>query len=172
MLARSNDAEKRAAGSAQCIYPSSDLGIVLQRRRVLRLQSGVDHERALAAPVLLLRESADAVEVGRRVGTRERHPQEVIQLPGGKGAVIHQHHQREGIEGVGWRKRPAKPFDGPFHLAGGKDVKVPLMNQSHAFGYFEGAPSRRCKGPTSRATSPSSSCCPRKSMGWLTWKKS
>jgi serpin B len=28
--------------------------------------------------------------------------------------------------------------DGPFHLAGGKDVKVPLMHQTHEFGYFEG----------------------------------
>ena len=54
-----------------------DLGVVHQRRGVVRLDPGVDHQRARAAPVLLIGEGADPVDVGRRVRAGERHPEEI-----------------------------------------------------------------------------------------------
>src|SRR5207302_288649 len=71
--------------------------ILFQRRRVVRLDPGVDDQRAGAAPVLLAGEGADAVNVRGRVGAGERHPQEVGQRPGSKLAVVYQDHQGKGV---------------------------------------------------------------------------
>ena len=42
-------------------------------------EAGVDHQRAAAAPMFVLCEGVDAVDVGGGVGSRERDPEEVAQ---------------------------------------------------------------------------------------------
>ena len=64
----------------------------------MRLQASIDDQRTAAAPMLLLNKSIDAVDIGRRVGPRERDPQEVGQRPGGKIAVIDDDNQWERME--------------------------------------------------------------------------
>jgi len=54
-------------GCAEGINGGRHGRILLHRRRVMRLQPRVDHERAAAAPVLLVRERIDAMHVGRGV---------------------------------------------------------------------------------------------------------
>src|SRR5262245_39596847 len=52
-IEKSNDSGQRPARGAQGIDTPADLGVFDQRRRVMGLQAGVDHERAATAPVLL-----------------------------------------------------------------------------------------------------------------------
>lgn len=66
-MTRSNDAVQRAAGRPQLIDAARDFRVFYKRGRVVGLDRGVDDERTGAAPVFLVRESADAVDVRRRV---------------------------------------------------------------------------------------------------------
>src|ERR1700722_10637501 len=54
-----------------------DGGIFDQRRRMLRLDPRIDNQRPRAAPVLVANALTDAMNVGRRVRTGERRPQEI-----------------------------------------------------------------------------------------------
>ena len=49
----SDDAVERAAGGGECIDAAGDLRVFDQRRGVVGLDAGVDHQRAAAAPVFL-----------------------------------------------------------------------------------------------------------------------
>src|SRR5438067_2204909 len=74
-------------GTARCAQGVDALAhrrILHQWRGMLRLDPRIDHQRSLAAQVFLVDERADAPHVRRRVGTRERHPTEVVQRTGGK----------------------------------------------------------------------------------------
>ena len=62
------------------------------------LEPGVDHERTPAAPVLLLSESLDAVNVGRGIRPREREPQPVGERCSGEAGVIDDDDEREAAE--------------------------------------------------------------------------
>ena len=77
----------------------------------MRLQAGVDHERAVAAPVLLMRDGVDAVHVGRGVRSRERDPEEVLERCGGEVGVVHDHDERKPAQRVVGADRRAKPPD-------------------------------------------------------------
>ena len=65
---------------------------------MVRLRPRVDHQRAVAAPMLLGDEWLDAVNIRRRIAPRERGPQEVLQRRGGKIALIDDDNQREPID--------------------------------------------------------------------------
>ena len=61
-----------------------------------------------AAPVLLVDEGADAVDVGRGVGARERHPEQVASVAGRELAVVDHHDQREARIGSSRTEAPAE----------------------------------------------------------------
>src|SRR5262249_19032786 len=60
--------------------------------------ASVDDQRTRTAPVLLPGERANAVNVRGRVRARESYPQEVVQVPGGEIAVVHQDDERKRID--------------------------------------------------------------------------
>ena len=57
---------------------------------MVRLDAGVDEERAGAAPMLLLGEFAETTDVGRGVTAGESDPKEVAQRAGRKFAVVNE----------------------------------------------------------------------------------
>ena len=70
-------------------------GVVLdERRRVMRLNASVDDEWSRAAPVLSFREGAYAIDIRRRIGPRERHPEKVVERAGCEVAVIDDDNER------------------------------------------------------------------------------
>ena len=71
---------KRPARSGQGVNLALDGGIVDQGRGVMRLDPGVDDQRAAAAPVLPVDERVDALDVGRRVRPGERDPEEIAEV--------------------------------------------------------------------------------------------
>ncbi len=73
------DAVERASRRGELVDAALDRRVIDQRRRVVRLDPRVDDQRAGAAPVLLLDECADSLDVGGRIGAGERHPEEVSQ---------------------------------------------------------------------------------------------
>ena len=54
---------QRPAGCGQPVYPLAHGSVFDQRRGVMRLAAGVDHQRAAAAPVFAVDERFDAVHV-------------------------------------------------------------------------------------------------------------
>ena len=54
-IAAQSSPVERPPGGGEGVDPPLDLGVVHQRRGVVGLDPGVDHERARAAPVLLVR---------------------------------------------------------------------------------------------------------------------
>src|SRR2546430_12922429 len=91
----------------------------------MRLDAGIDHQRAAAAPVLVLDEGLDAMHVGRRVGAREGDPEEVIERAGGEVAVVHDEVKWKAIQRRVQRRRRAEPLDtgintNPTRKRGGK----------------------------------------------------
>ena len=67
---------------------------------MVRLDAGVDHHGALAAPMLVAREGPNAMNIRRRIGARKRYPQEIVEAPGREFAFINEHDQRKGIDRV------------------------------------------------------------------------
>ena len=76
------------AGRGQLVDPAADRGVLLERRRVVGLESRVDDEGAAAAPVLVLDEGTHAGEVVRRITAGEGDPQEVVERSCREVAVI------------------------------------------------------------------------------------
>ena len=66
----------------------------------MRLDAGVDHQRTAAAPVFLLREGVDAVDIGGRIAAGEDDPEEVVQRARREVAVVHHDDQRKAVDGV------------------------------------------------------------------------
>src|SRR5687767_6819433 len=66
-----NDAVQGSAGGGQGVDAAGHGGIFDQRRGVVRLDAGVDHQRAAAAPVLVLAKGPEAVDVAGRIAARE-----------------------------------------------------------------------------------------------------
>ena len=92
---QSDDAVERSTRRAQRLDPPRDGRVFFQRRRVVRLDACVNHQRPRAAPVFVPRARPDAVDVHCRIRAGERHPQPVFQRMGRKVAVVHEHHQAE-----------------------------------------------------------------------------
>src|SRR5258708_3614433 len=86
----SKDPVQRPTRCCQCVDAAADRRILLQRRRVMWLDTRVDDQRSFTAPVLLGCESADAVDVGRGIRACEGHPEEVVQRPRRELAVVGQ----------------------------------------------------------------------------------
>ena len=61
------DLRQRAATAGEIVDAGRHGRILLDGRRVMRLEPGVDDERPTAAPVLLMHRRIDAVHVGRGV---------------------------------------------------------------------------------------------------------
>ena len=55
---------------------------------MVRFQSGVDDQRALAAPVLVLDELADAIHVGGWVAAGECDPEEIVKRSGREVGIV------------------------------------------------------------------------------------
>ena len=85
---------------AQRVDTPRHRGIFDQRRRVVRLQSRVDHERAATTPMFVRDEGTDAVHVRRRIAACEGHPQEVGQCVCGEVRVIDHNHERKSVDGI------------------------------------------------------------------------
>ena len=79
---------QRAAGGGEGVDAAGDFGVFDERRGVVRFEPGVDHQRAAAAPVFVGGERLDAVDVGGRVGARERDPEEIAERLGDELAVV------------------------------------------------------------------------------------
>ena len=108
--------ERPAAWGGQLVDPALDRGVIDQGGRVMRLDPGVDHQRPGTAPVFLLGERVDSINVGCGVRTRERDPDEVPQARRDERTVVNNHDQREGAnrvvarrEGVGRTARCRRP---------------------------------------------------------------
>ena len=125
---RSENPVQRPPRRGQGVDPSLDLGVVHQRRGVVRLDPGVDHQRAPASPVLLIGEGADPVHVGRRVRAGERHPEQVLERPRRELAVVDQDDQREGVDRV---VRPERPAEGGPRLVLAPRVRLILRRLHH-----------------------------------------
>ena len=65
----------------------------------MRFDAGVDHEWSRAAPVLLIGEGSDPVDVSGRIRASERDPEPVVQRACGELGVIHEDEEGEGVEG-------------------------------------------------------------------------
>jgi len=59
----SNQPVQRSAGSGELVDPAGDLGIFDKGRGVMRLEPGIDDQRSATAPVLVLGEGSDAVQI-------------------------------------------------------------------------------------------------------------
>ena len=57
------------------------------------LDAGIDHQRAMTTPVLVLGETIHSVYIVRGIGARKSRPQKIIQFCGGKFCVIYQNQQ-------------------------------------------------------------------------------
>ena len=90
-----DDAVQRAAGGGEGVDAARDFGVFDERRGVVRFEAGVDHERAAAAPMFVLCEGVDAVDVGGGVGARERDPEEVAERFGDELGVVDDDDQAE-----------------------------------------------------------------------------
>ena len=82
------------AGS-QGINSLADFRAGDKRRSVVRLQPSVDRQRTGASPVFLLDERIHSVDIRRRVGSRERHPQEIGQRPRCEITVVNDDDERK-----------------------------------------------------------------------------
>ena len=96
---------------------------------MVRLESGVDHERTTAAPVLVERERIDAVDVEGGIRPGERQPEEILERPGREVGVVHDHDERKRPQRMVGADRRTEPLDvGPPRGRGGErpDRLVPL----------------------------------------------
>ena len=94
----SDDPVQRAASRGELIDSTSHRRVFDQRRSVMRFDAGINHERSRAAPVLLVGEGSDAIDVGGRVRPRERHPQPVVERPRRELSVIDDDDEGKGVE--------------------------------------------------------------------------
>lgn len=69
----------------------------------------VDDEASMAAPVFVLGEGVNSVDVGCGIAARENGPEEIVQGSTHKRCVINQHDQRESVDGSTAVKRLAEP---------------------------------------------------------------
>ena len=100
----SNNSMQRPAGGGECVDAARHFRVFDQRRGVVRLEPGVDHQRAAAAPVFVVRERLDAVDVGGRIGARERDPEEIAERLGDELAVVDDDDPAEAASGSSLRK--------------------------------------------------------------------
>ncbi len=71
------DAVQRTAAGEQAIDAAGHFRIGFQRRGMMGLHAGVDHQRACAAPVLIFDEAADSVDIDCRIAAGESDPEEI-----------------------------------------------------------------------------------------------
>lgn len=91
---RSIDPVQRLARCGDGVNPTLDLRVVHEWRRMVRLDPGVDDERARASPMLLEDRGADSFDVRRGVGSGEGDPEEVIEVPRGEIGIVDDHDER------------------------------------------------------------------------------
>src|SRR5262245_1875979 len=90
------------------------VGVIFQRRRVVRLDSRVDHQRTFATPVFLADQCPDAVNVCCRVGACKNDPQEALERSCYKLAVVDRDNHWEGIQFLTGRQGIHKLFKVPL----------------------------------------------------------
>src|SRR5689334_19529752 len=91
----SEDSVQRRARGGERIELTLHRRIIHKRRSMERLDPGIDHKGAVAAPVPAAAFGTDAVDIDGRIGAGKGHPEEVVQVPGGKTAVVADHDQGE-----------------------------------------------------------------------------
>ena len=67
----------------------------------MRLAARIDHQRARAAPVFLLDERPNPIDIGGGIATRKGDPEKVLKALGSELAVVAEDDQRELIDGRG-----------------------------------------------------------------------
>src|SRR5262245_1145926 len=80
--ALSDNFMQRPAARRERINATRNIGISHERRRMMRLEPRIDHQRTTAPPVLVFDKGVNPVDVGRRIRARERNPQEVTERLG------------------------------------------------------------------------------------------
>lgn len=90
-----------AASFTEAVNPAAHFGVFLQRRGVVGFEPCIYYQRTLTAPMFMICEAARTVNVVGRIGASEGNPQEIVQSPGSKFAVVGEHHKGEGIRASG-----------------------------------------------------------------------
>ena len=67
----------------------------------MRFDSGVDDKTSSAAPVFMIGELPDALNVGRWIAAREDNPQKIVKRRRRELAVINQHDQWKSLDRFG-----------------------------------------------------------------------
>jgi hypothetical protein len=83
---------------SEVVDPLRYLGVLDEGGGVVRLEAGVDEERSVAAPMLVLDEARDAVDVVRRIRSRERDPKEVSEAFGSECRIVGEDDEGESLE--------------------------------------------------------------------------
>ena len=107
-----------------------NIRIILQRRGMKGLDTGIDHQRPFTAPMPAAGLGLYAVDIRGRIGTGEGHPEEVIQRSGGETAVIADHDQRETVEAVPLPVKAAELVDNRIALPPALPGLRPLDGQN------------------------------------------
>ena len=63
--------------------------------------AGVDNERSIAAPVFVVNEAVNTIDVVRGVGAGEGDPEEIVEGACGEGAVTYDEDEGQTFEGLG-----------------------------------------------------------------------
>ena len=58
---------------------------------MVRLDPGIDNQRAMATPMLVLGETTHSINIVRGIGARKSRPQKIIQFCGGEFRIIYQY---------------------------------------------------------------------------------
>src|SRR5262245_36657974 len=88
-----DDSMQWPARRPECVNSPTYCRACLQRWGMVRLETRVNHDGPLAAPMFLLRRGADAIHVRGRVRARERHPEKITQRTRDEIAVVHEHDE-------------------------------------------------------------------------------
>ena len=83
-----DDVVEGATRFAEVVDAAGDVGVFDEGRGVVGFEAGVDEEGAVAAPVFVVDEAVDAVDIVGGVGAGEGGPEEIIEGAGGEVAVV------------------------------------------------------------------------------------
>src|SRR5262249_12397008 len=125
-------AVQRTSRRGERIHAAFDRGVVDQRWSMVRLDPGIDHQRACTAPVFLLGERADAINIRGGIRARECHPDEIPQTRRDEITVVNDDDEREFAYGTVFRQRPAerRDFTDGVSVSSGLDGQHPWQNHA------------------------------------------
>jgi len=109
---RSDDTVEGCTGSSQCINPAFYARIFDEWWCMVRLAACINHQGASTAPMLAVKEGAEAVNIRGRIGPGKRDPEKVVEGAGGELRIVHYDDKRKRADGI---CRPVKSAE-PRHV--------------------------------------------------------